>query len=98
MPTALKVIIQTPLLTDEQIKIAPELIIQTGCDFVKTGPGFYGPTTIEAEQLVENRAQVKAAGGINRLYMIEKLKVIGVTRFGISNAKIVALLEELNAL
>jgi len=101
-PKLLKVIIHTPLLSDEQIKIASELIVETGCDFVKTGSGFYGPTTIEAVQVIKdtigNRAQIKAAGGINGLEMVEQLKSIGVTRFGMSNSKVEALINELNAL
>jgi deoxyribose-phosphate aldolase len=101
-PTVLKVIIQTPLLSDEQIRIASELIVEAGCDFVKTGSGFYGPTTIEAVELIKDtvgdRVQIKAAGGINGLDMIEQLKSIGVTRFGISNPKTIVLIEELNAL
>lgn len=99
-PTLLKVIIQTPLLTNEEIKIASELIVEAGCDFVKTGSGFYGPTTIEAVRLIKdtigNRAQIKAAGGVKGLPMIEELKAIGVTRFGLSNSKTVAIVEELN--
>lgn len=101
-PTLLKVIIHTPLLTDEQIRIASELIVETGCDFVKTGSGFYGPTTIEAVKVIKdaigNRAQIKAAGGVSGLEMIEQLKAIGVTRIGMSNTKVVPLIEELNAL
>lgn len=100
-PTLLKVIIHTPLLTDEQIRIASELIVETGCDFVKTGSGFYGPTTIEAVKVIKdaigNRAQIKAAGGVSGLEMIEQLKAIGVTRIGMSNTKVVPLIEELNA-
>ena len=99
-PLLLKVIIQTPLLTDDEIKIASELIVDAGCDFVKTGAGFYGPTTIEAVQLIKDtigsRAQIKAAGGIDGLPMIEKLKSIGVTRFGLSNPKAVAIVEQLS--
>lgn len=100
-PKLLKVIIQTPLLSDEQIRIASELVVETGCDFVKTGSGFYGPTTVEAVQVIKdtigNRAQIKAAGGINGLAIIEQLKSIGVTRFGMSNSKVGALIEGLNA-
>lgn len=96
----LKVIIHTPLLTEDEIKIASQLIVEAGCDFVKTGAGFYGPTTIEAVQIIKDmigdRAQIKAAGGISDWAMIEELKAIGVTRFGLSNAKTVAIVEELN--
>jgi len=99
-PTLLKVIIHTPLLTDEEIKIASELIVEAGCDFVKTGSGFYGPTTIEAVQLIKDtigdRAQIKAAGGIVGLTMIQQLKDIGVTRFGLSNPKTVDIVRQLN--
>jgi deoxyribose-phosphate aldolase len=99
-PTLLKVIIHTPLLTDEEIKIASDLIVEAGCDFVKTGSGFYGPTTIEAVRLIKDtvcdRVQIKAAGGIAGLPMIEQLKEMGVTRFGLSNPKTVDIVKELN--
>lgn len=99
-PSILKVIIHTPLLTDEEIKIASQIICQAGADFVKTGAGFYGPTTIDAVKIIKSsisgNTQIKAAGGIDGLPMIEELKALGVTRFGLSNSKTEKIIEELN--
>ncbi len=96
----LKVIIHTPLLTDEEIKIASEIVAEGGADFVKTSTGFFGPTTIEAVKILKDavgdKCQIKAAGGVQGLPMIEELKALGVTRFGLSNAKTVGIIEELN--
>lgn len=99
-PSILKVIIHTPLLTDEEIKIASQIVVEGGGDFVKTGSGFYGPTTIEAVKIIKDaiggKCQIKAAGGVQGLPMIEELKALGVTRFGLSNTKTVGIMEELN--
>lgn len=98
-PGIMKVILNTPLLTDDEIRIACEMIVEAGCDFVKTGTGLYGPTTVEAVRLIKDavggKAQIKASGGITGLDMIDQLKEIGVTRFGLSNTKTVNLINEL---
>jgi deoxyribose-phosphate aldolase len=98
-PAILKVIINTPLLTDEQIKIACEMIMETGCDYIKTGTGFYGPTTVEAVRIIKetvgDKVKIKASGGVTGLAMIDELKHIGVTRFGLSNTKMVAMIQEI---
>lgn len=98
-PMILKVILNTPLLTNEEIKIACEMIVGAGCDFVKTGTGLYGPTTLEVVTLIKEavvgKVQIKASGGITGLPMIEQLKKMGVTRFGLGNQKVVAMIEEL---
>lgn len=99
-PGILKVIIQSPMLNPEEIKIASEICVQAKADFVKTASGFYGPTTVEQVKIIKetvgDRAQIKAAGGVNGIEMIEELKALGVTRFGLSNPKSVAILDELN--
>jgi len=98
-PTILKLILNTPLLTDEQIQIACEIAINTGCDFVKTGTGFFGPTKLESvaliHQTVGQRIQIKAAGGISDFMTIEQLRFLGVTRLGISNKKLLGMIESL---
>ena len=87
-------------MTDEEIKIASEIVAEGGADFVKTSTGFFGPTTIEAVKILKDavgdKCQIKAAGGVQGLPMIEELKALGVTRFGLSNAKTVGIIEELN--
>ena len=98
-PTIFKLILNTPLLTDEQIKIACEMAINAGCDYVKTGTGVFGPTKLESvaliRQTVGNRVKIKASGGISDIATIEMLKSLGVTRLGISNTKLLGIIEKL---
>ena len=98
-PTIFKLILNTPLLTDEQIQIACEMAINAGCDYVKTGTGVFGPTKLESvaliRQTVGNRIRIKASGGISDLETIEMHKSLGVTRLGISNTKLLGLIEKL---
>ena len=89
----LKVIIETDLLTKDEIKLACELCIKGGADFVKTSTGFVkGGVGAKAEDVklmheTVNFAglQVKASGGIRdkeaALAMIEA----GAVRLGTSS-------------
>ena len=89
----LKVILETDLLTQEEIKHACELSIKGGADFVKTSTGFvkngvgakaedvklmYG--TVHAAGL-----GVKASGGIRDKEAAEKMIKAGATRLGTSS-------------
>jgi len=85
----LKVIIETCLLTDEEIVKACELVVQAGADFVKTSTGFStGGATPEAvslmRQTVGNKAKIKASGGIRTLADAEKFIELGADRLGCS--------------
>ena len=85
----LKVIIETCLLTDEEIVKACELVVQAGADFVKTSTGFStGGATPEAVSLmrltVGNKAKIKASGGIRTLADAEKFIELGADRLGCS--------------
>lgn len=86
----LKVIIETCYLTDEQKKIACELSLNAKADFVKTSTGFgTGGATIEDVKLmkdvVKDKAEVKASGGIKNLETAKKYIEIGATRLGTSS-------------
>ena len=70
----LKVILETDLLTQEEIKHACELSIKGGADFVKTSTGF-----------VKNGVGAKAAGGIRDKEAAEKMIKAGATRLGTSS-------------
>ena len=64
-----KVILETSILTDEELKKAVELSIEAGMDYIKTASGFNGPgaTVPIIERMYElaaGRIKVKAAGGI----------------------------------
>lgn len=86
----LKVILETCLLTDEEIIKACERAIQADCDFVKTSTGFStGGATVEAVSLMKktvgDRAGVKASGGVRDRASAEKMIEAGATRLGTSS-------------
>ena len=84
-----KVILETCYLTDAEIKKASELAMRAGANFVKTSTGFgTGGATVEAvkimKDVVGDKLEVKASGGI-RDYETAKLMVEnGATRLGVS--------------
>lgn len=89
----LKVILETDLLTKEEIKLACELCVKAGADFVKTSTGFVkngvGAKVEDVKLMYETVSshglQVKASGGIRdkeaALAMIEA----GAVRLGTSS-------------
>jgi deoxyribose-phosphate aldolase len=92
----LKVIIETCYLDDAEKKLACQLAVEAGADFVKTSTGFgSGGATVEDVQLmldiVKGKAQVKASGGVRDADAAAKYIEMGVMRLGTSNGiKIVA--------
>ena len=67
--TLVKVILETCLLTEDEIKKACELCVEAKADYVKTSTGFSTRgATIEDVQImkaaVQGKAKVKAAGGV----------------------------------
>ena len=84
-----KVILETPLLTDDEIKLACHLCEEAGADFVKTATGFAGGgATVEAVKLmretVGDRLGVKAAGGIRDYPTAKAMIDAGANRIGAS--------------
>jgi deoxyribose-phosphate aldolase len=101
--TPLKVIIETPYLTRDEVIRATRIAVESGADFVKTGTGWTGKSadmeTIETiVENVGNRAAVKAAGGIRSLSTLAAMYRAGVRRFGINTRAAVAILQECDAL
>lgn len=85
-----KVIIETGLLTEEEKKVACELVLKAEADYVKTSTGFNGGgATVEDVRLlsavVGNKAKVKASGGIRTWEQAEKLLLAGASRLGTSS-------------
>lgn len=93
-----KVIIETGYLTDEEKRLAAQLVEAAGADFVKTCTGF-GPkgATVEdvrlLRQSISERVKVKAAGGIRTWQQMKALLDAGADRIGTSSAS--AILSEL---
>ncbi len=84
-----KVILETCLLTREEIIRACHLTVDSGAKFVKTSTGFNkSGATIEDVQLMREAVGkdfgVKAAGGIRDRAMAEAMIAAGATRLGTS--------------
>lgn len=84
-----KVIIETCLLTDDEIRQASELCVQAGADFVKTSTGFStaGANVHVVEVIKEavgDRALIKAAGGVRSPEDMDNMIQAGADRIGTS--------------
>lgn len=85
-----KVILETCLLTPEQIQQACELSVEAGAAFVKTSTGFStGGATVEDVALmsrtVAGRCKVKASGGIHTAAEAQAMVDAGADRIGTSS-------------
>jgi deoxyribose-phosphate aldolase len=92
----LKVILETAVLDEDEIKRACELSVNAGADFVKTSTGFHaaGGATEEAVRLMRETVGddigVKASGGIRTKADVERMVAAGASRLGMSAAASVA--------
>ena len=85
----LKVIIETCLLTDDEIAAMCKIVTDAGADYIKTSTGFSSGGATEKDvrlmkSLVGKGVKVKAAGGIRTLEAAEKLIEAGADRIGAS--------------
>lgn len=85
-----KVIIETCLLSDEEIILACQLARAAKASFVKTSTGFStsGATPEDValmKETVGNELEVKASGGVRSLEDMEKVIRAGATRIGTSS-------------
>ncbi len=92
-----KNILETCLLTDEEIVKACELTVEAGADFVKTSTGFgtagANPRVVKLmHDAVKGRAKVKAAGGVRNTDDFKAMIEAGADRIGTSSG--VALVRE----
>lgn len=87
-----KVIIETALLTDDEITKAAKIVADAGADFVKTSTGFStrGAAVHDVELMSAAVAgtdtQVKASGGIHSAAEAEAMINAGATRLGVSHS------------
>lgn len=99
--TALKVILETAMLSEPQIVRACELCLVAGAHWVKTSTGFGpGGATVEAVRIMhrevsEHGLKVKASGGIRTLADFRAMVNAGAERIGTSSG--VAIVKELLA-
>lgn len=89
--TIVKFIIETGQLSDEEIKKASQLVLESGADFVKTtsGLGPRGASLKDVELIKEAigaKIKIKVAGGIDTLKEATDFIQAGVDRIGTSKA------------
>ncbi|CAA7600891.1 deoxyribose-phosphate aldolase [Acididesulfobacillus acetoxydans] len=99
---ALKVIIETCYLTDEEKIIACHLLTEAGADFIKTSTG-YGTAGAAVKDIrlfrnhVGPQVKVKAAGGIRTLEQSMALMEAGACRLGIGAGHAEKIIKEWGA-
>ncbi|UUM20005.1 MULTISPECIES: deoxyribose-phosphate aldolase [unclassified Mycoplasma] len=87
----LKVIIETALLSTNEIKKATEIVLKSGAEFIKTSTGFsYRGANLEDVQIMKSVAGdkllIKAAGGISNMNDLIAMYNAGASRFGTSRS------------
>ena len=85
-----KVILETCYLTLEEVKKASDLAMKAGADFVKTSTGFgTDGATVEnikaMKEVVGNKLEIKASGGVKDIETAKKMIAAGATRIGTSS-------------
>jgi deoxyribose-phosphate aldolase len=84
----LKVIIEAPLLSDEEIAKATTIAENAGADFIKSGTGTNGPVTATQVRQIKSATglPIKAAGGIKDIERALELLKAGASVLGSSNS------------
>jgi deoxyribose-phosphate aldolase len=85
----MKVILETALLSEDEIKKLCELCIELGVNYVKTSTGINGGASIESVKLLKlitdgTDVKIKASGGIKTKEFAEQLVLAGASRLGTS--------------
>jgi len=94
-----KVIIETCLLTGEEIKSACQIVYASGVDYVKTSTGFskYGARVEDVQLMKEicgDKIFIKASGGIKNFESMKNLIIAGARRIGTSHG--VEIMQEID--
>ena len=92
----LKVIVETALLDEEEIKKITEIVMESGAEFIKTSTGFStrGASVRDVEimkSVCGDKLLIKAAGGVSSFADMEAMVKAGANRFGTSRS--VAIME-----
>ncbi len=95
----LKVILEAPLLDERELADASKIVLDCGADFVKTGTGWAGATTLRHVEIIANevggKINIKVAGGVRDIQTVDAMRAMGVSRFGIGYASALKIIEEL---
>jgi deoxyribose-phosphate aldolase len=86
VPVPVKVIVEAPLLDDEQLRRACQAAVDADADFVKTATGFSdGGATVEDVDLMSEYLPVKASGGVGSWEQAKAMFDAGAERIGASS-------------
>ncbi len=94
-----KSILEVTVLSDEEIVKVSNIAVDAGVSYIKTGTGWlHKPTTIDHIKLIrrtiQNKAKIKAAGGIRDLDTLIKMAEAGCSRFGIGLISAINIFEQ----
>lgn len=100
LPT--KVIIESGLLSDEEIKKAAEIVKDSGAEFIKTSTGYIANTDIDTKanhvRLIKKTVpdlKIKASGGIRTYKDLKILRDEGADIFGIGMSGALSIMKEI---
>lgn len=84
-----KIILETCMLSEEEIRKACGFCLESGADYVKTSTGFNGQGATLAgvrllKEIVGNKAKIKASGGIRTSWDAQQFVEAGASRIGTS--------------
>lgn len=94
-----KGILEICYLSDDEIKWGSELVVRSGCTFVKSGTGWGPkPTTVETIKVIKSAVgddiYIKAAGGVRDLDTLLSMASEGCCRWGIGTKSAIRIMEE----
>lgn len=85
----IKIILETSLLNEAEIRRLAEICKESEADYVKTSTGFNGGATLEAVRLLQEvlggQSKIKASGGIRTRWDAEQFIKAGAKRIGTSS-------------
>ncbi|WP_415379208.1 deoxyribose-phosphate aldolase [Halosimplex sp. TS25] len=92
VPIPVKVIVETPLLSDEgEKRRAAECALEADADYLKTATGFSdGGATVPDVELLAEYMPVKASGGVGSWAEMEAMLDAGAERIGASSGDAIA--------
>jgi deoxyribose-phosphate aldolase len=98
-----KVIIEAPLLTEDEILAACDVCVNAGASFIKTSTGWVADgSTLPVIRLIKAHVgqaiKIKAAGGIRDVQTVVDMYRLGVARFGINLQTAVQIVSAVSAL
>jgi len=90
VPVPVKVIVEAPLLSEQELRDASEAVADAGADYVKTATGFSeGGATVADVSVMSEYCQVKASGGVGSWAFAEELFEAGADRIGASSGDVI---------